>query len=175
MDAYMIFQYIIDNLAVPVLIAIGGGIALIVNKYFDKITKSIEVKNEIESIEKRMKTRQDILETLRPTVEAAVASNMQLANKLRERNGKLTEEDAASLNESAKELVMNTLPASLTEEEGVLLDIIGGRDQLDTAIKIMIEQYVYEYKLQQNNSNNKTVQNNNSKPKNIISYFLENI
>lgn len=152
MDTYQIFQSILDNLGVPVLIAIGTGIALIVNKYFDKITKSIEVKHEIESIEKRMKTRKEILETLRPTVEAAVASNMQLAEKMKERNGKLNENDIRELNESAKNLVMNTLPKSLSEDDGVLLEIIGGREQLDTAIKIMIEQYVYEYKLKTTSS-----------------------
>lgn len=147
MDGYQVFQVILDNLAVPILLALGGGIAVIVTKWTEKIGKSVTVKNEIESIEKRMKTRQDILNTLRPTVEAAVASNMQLADTLRKKNGKLTDEDVELLNNSAKELVMNTLPDSLTDDDGVLMDIIGGREQLDTAIKIMIEQYVYEYKI----------------------------
>lgn len=153
MDGYQIFQVILDNLAVPILLAIGGGLAVIATKWTDKIGNSITVKNEIESIEKRMKTRQDILNTLRPTVEAAVASNMQLASTLRQTNGKLKEEDVELLNNSAKELVLNTLPDSLTEEDGVLLDIIGGRDQLEAAIKIMIEQYVYEYKLKASQAN----------------------
>lgn len=166
MDGYQVFQAILDNLAVPVLLAIGGGIAVIVTKWLDKIGNSITIKNEIDSIEKRMKTRQQIIETLRPTVEAAVASNMQLADKMRERNGKLSEEDAVALNESAKELVLNTLPKSLTDEDGVLLDIIGGRDQLNTAIKIMIEQYVYDYKLKK--STNTT--SSDSKQSGIVTY-----
>jgi len=151
MDGYQVFQVILDNLAVPILLALGGGIAVLVTKWTEKIGKSVTVKNEIESIQKRMSTRQDILNTLRPTVEAAVASNMQLADTLRKKNGKLTEEDVELLNNSAKELVLNTLPDSLTDDDGVLLDIIGGRDQLDTAIKIMIEQYVYEYKIKSAN------------------------
>lgn len=154
MDWYQIFQVILDNLAVPILIAIGGGLTVIATKWTDKIGNSITIKNEIESIEKRMKARKDILDTLRPTVEAAVATNMQLADKLRQQNGKLSEEDAVELNRSAQELVMSTLPNSLTDDDGILLDIIGGKSQLEAAIKVMIEQYVYEYKLKNVNVNN---------------------
>ena len=144
MDSYTIFQTIIDNLAVPILLAIGGGLAVIATKWTEKIGNSITVKNEIDSIQKRMKARKDILDTLEPTVKSAVASNMSLAKKLKETNGRLTEEDISQLNKSAKDLVMSTLPDSLTQDEGVLLDIIGGRDQLESAIDVMIEKYVYE-------------------------------
>ena len=161
MDVYTIIQTIIDNLAAPILIAIGGAIALLINKWADKIGNSVTVKNEIESIEKRMKTRKDILDTLAPTVEAAVASNMQLANTVKERNGKLSEEDVLMLNESAKKLVFNTLPKSLTEEDGVLLDIIGGPEQLDAAITVMIERYVYEYKLKMASTSKENSSNKN--------------
>jgi len=153
---YMIFQTILDNLAVPILIAVGGGIALIVNKYFEKITNSIAVKNEIAAIEKRTKIRKDILETLEPAVKAAVASNMDIAAKMKENKGKLTQEDVKELNNSAISLVMNTLPDSLTSEDGVLLEIIGGREQLECAIKVMIERYVYEYKIESKKNNIKT-------------------
>ena len=142
-----LIQLILDNLAVPIMFAIGGGIAMWIGKWTDKIGNSIAVKNEIESIEKRTKARKDILEALRPAVEAAVASNMQLANTMKERNDKLTDDDIKMLNDTAKDLVLNTLPESLTSEDGELLKIIGGRSQLDAAISVMIEQYVYEYKL----------------------------
>ena len=151
-----ILQMILDNIGVPILIAIGGGLAIIATKWTEKIGNSITLKNEIENIEKRTKARKDILETLEPAVEAAVASNMQLADTIKQTKGKLTEDDAKMLNESAKELIMNTLPKSLTDEDGVLLDIIGGRPQLDAAIKVMIERYVYEYKLKSANTKNVT-------------------
>ena len=148
-----IFQTIVDNLGIPILIAFGGAISLFIGKWADKIGNSIMIKNEIDSIEKRSKARKEILDALRPTVEAAVASNMQLANTMRERNGKLTDTDIAELNKSAKELVINTLPESLTSENGELLKILGGKEQLDAAIKVMIEQYVYEYKLKSSDKN----------------------
>lgn len=155
MGFYQLFQIILDNLAIPILLAFCGGLTFIVKKWADKIVNSITIKNEIDGIEKRMKVRQDIINTLKPTVEAAVATNMQLAEKMRERNGKLSEGDAMLLNNTAKDLIMNTLPPSLTKEDGILLDIMGGKAQLETAINIMIEQYVYEYKLKLNNPNNK--------------------
>ena len=157
-----ILQLLIDNLAVPILVAIGGGLAIIAGKWIDKIGNSITVKNEIDSIEKRAKARKDILDTLAPMVESAVASNMQLADTMRKRNGKLTEEDASELNRSAQDLIMHTLPSSLTQDDGVLLEIIGGREQLEAAIKVMIERYVYEYKIKSSTSNNANISNTSS-------------
>ena len=165
-----VIQIIIDNLAVPILIAIGGGLAVIAGKWIEKIGDSITVKNEIESIEKRTKARKDILDSLAPMVESAVASNMQLADTMRQRNGKLTEEDAAELNKSAQNLIMHTLPSSLTEDDGVLLEIIGGREQLEAAIKVMIEKYVYEYKLKSSTSNSSTPQNDNKNTQRSVIY-----
>ena len=149
------FQLILDNLAVPILFAIGGGIAVWIGKWTDKVGNSIMVKNEIESIEKRTKARKDILEALRPAVESAVASNMQLADTMKEKNGYLSDDDIKMLNDTATELVLNTLPESLTSENGELLKIVGGKAQLDAAIKVMIEQYVYEYKLKSKNLSKK--------------------
>lgn len=147
MEFISLIQTVIDHLGIPILIAIGGGFAVIASKWTEKIGNSITIKNEIDSIEKRTKARKSILETLEPAVQAAVASNMQLADTIRQNKGKLTQDDIVMLNNSAKELIMNTLPKSLTDEDGVLLDIIGGKAQLDAAIKVMIEKYVYEYKI----------------------------
>jgi phage gpG-like protein len=147
MEFSMIFQTILDNLAVPILIALGGGIAVIVTKWTEKIGKSVTIKNEIESIEKRAKVRKDILDSLEPTVKSAVATNMQLANEIKATKGRIVNEDARMLFDSTMDLIMSTLPKSLTEDDGVLLEIIGGKSQLEAAIKIMIEKYVYEYKL----------------------------
>ena len=147
MGTESIIQSIIENIAIPAIVAFGGGVSLFIGRWVNKIGKSITLKNEIESIEKRAKARKDILDALRLTVEAAVGSNMQLANTMRQRNGKLTGDDIAVLKNTAKELIMNTLPESLKSEDGELLKIVGGRAQLDTEINVMIEQYVYEYKI----------------------------
>ena len=146
MDISTIIQTIIDNLAVPILFAIGTGLGVIATKWTEKIGKSVTVKNEIESIEKRTKVRKDILESLDPIVQSAVASNMQLANEIKATKGKLTQEDAKMIYNSTMDLIMCTLPKSLTEEDGVLLEIVGGESQLKSSIKVMIEKHVYEYK-----------------------------
>ena len=165
-----ILQLLIDNLAVPILIAIGGGLALIASKWIEKIGNSITLKNEIDSIGKRTKARKDILDSLAPMVESAVASNMQLADTMRKRNGKLTEEDAAELNRSAQELIMHTLPTSLTEDDGVLLEIIGGREQLEATINVMIEKYVYEYKLKSSTMTTNVSENSSDTNKKPVIY-----
>lgn len=146
MDWYSIFQAILNNLGVPILLALGTGIGVLVTKWTEKIGKSIMIKNEIDGIETRTKTRKEILESLAPVVESAVASNMDMARKMKEATGYLSEEQIAQLNESACQLIMNTLPDSLTKPDGVLLDIVGGEEQLKASIKLMIERYVYEYK-----------------------------
>lgn len=152
MDSYQILQTVLDNLGVPVFGAIGAAMAFVISKWGNKIGDSVIIKNEIESIEKRTKARKEILDALKPSVEAAVASNMQLVNAMKKKNGKLSEDDITTLNASAKELIYNTLPESLTSDNGELLKIIGGRKQLDAAIEVMIEQYVYEYKLKSVNT-----------------------
>lgn len=150
MDFTYFMQLFQDHLMVPILGAIGAGIAIYVTRLANKIDKRKEIKDEIDSIGKRTKARKEILDSLRPMVEGAVASNMQLANTMKEhRGGKLSDSDIVELNNSAMELIMNTLPNSLTDEDGILLEIVGGQNQLQTAIKVMMEQYVYEYKLKQ--------------------------
>ena len=42
-----VLQLLIDNLAVPILVAIGGGLAVIASKWMEKIGNSITLKNEI--------------------------------------------------------------------------------------------------------------------------------
>lgn len=146
---------VFDNLAVPVLALIGGAIVVLLQKFGNKITKSIETKNEIASLNKQSATRIQLLAELKVFVEAAVASNMQIAEKLKEASGgKLTEDQKVELQETAKELVYKVLPPSLTDDGGVLLDVIGGKGRLDAIIDNLIEQYVYEYKSPSKKSQN---------------------
>lgn len=150
---------VFDNMGVPILALFGGAIVVLLQKFGNKITKSIDAKNEIASLNKQSATRIQLLSELKVFVEAAVASNMQLAEKMKAaQGGQLTDEQGAELQAAAKELVYKVLPPSLTEDDGVLLEVIGGRGRLDAIIDNLIEQYVYEYKTpsdkkKQNNTN----------------------
>lgn len=149
MDWNMFMGGVWDHIFIPILIAIGAAMLYVIKHYADKISKSIVAKNELAAMEKENTARKEILNTLSTMVESAVASNMQLADAMKKNGAKLNEDQIAELNRSAKQLVINTLPPSLTNEGGVLLEIIGGREKLDAIIQSMMEKYVYEYKIRQ--------------------------
>lgn len=150
MDSSMFWSYVLDHIFVPAMIALGAALVIVVKHYADKIAKSIVAKNELSNMSKENTVRNDIIKTVDEMVKAAVASNMDITKKLKENGHKLTEHEIAELNATAKCLVMNTLPPSLTNDDGVLLEIIGGKDKLDAMIKNMIDKYAYEYKIQNN-------------------------
>ena len=148
---------VFDYMAVLFLVLFGGAIVTLLQKFGNKITKSIDAKNEIAALNKQSATRIQLLEELKVFVEAAVASNMQLAEKMKEASGgKLDEEQSNELKQAAKDLVYKVLPASLTDDDGVLLEVIGGRGRLDAIIDNLIEQYVFEYKNPSKKKNSKT-------------------
>lgn len=136
-----------DYIIVPIIAAIGVAIVVVIKHRADKIAKSVVAKNELDEMGKKNTIRKDIISSLSTVVEAAVGSNMQLADAMKKSGNGLTPEQVAELNRTAKELVLNSLPPSLTNDDGVLLEIIGGRDRLDAIITSMMEKYVYEYKL----------------------------
>lgn len=135
-----------NYLVIPFIALIGGAIILLIKQQVDRAVKSFVAKNEIANMEKKNAIRLQLTKTIEEHVEAAVASNMQLADEMKKSGQKLEEYQIMQLNESAKTLVLNSLPPSLTEEDGVLLEIIGGRDRLDAIISSMMEKYVYQYK-----------------------------
>ena len=108
---------------------------------------SIVNKNAMSDLEKETAVRKKLLDTIESCVEAAVGSNMQLADSMKEDGNSLTEEQIAKLNKNVKTLVYSSLPSSLTEEDGTLMKIIGGPDKLEALIDAMMEKYVYEYKI----------------------------
>lgn len=144
---YTFIGAIMDHIIVPIIIALGAALLLICKNRFDKISKSIVAKNELADMQKKTNIRKDLMEQIAINVEAAVASNMQIADGMKAGGKSLTEEQVKSLNESAKQLVINALPSSMTEDDGVLLEILGGRAKLDAMIDAMMEKYVYEYKV----------------------------
>lgn len=146
MDTYTLLNSIAENIIIPIIVAFGAAILWLVKHYLDKIVKGIAVRNEISSMEKRNNIRAQLMDMISQTVQAAVASNMSVADEMKESGNKLTEDQIDQLNSSAKELIIGSLPSSLTQEDGVLLEIIGGKDTLDSLIQNLMEKYVYEYK-----------------------------
>lgn len=154
MDWNIFMNGLLEHIAIPIIIVIGGAICVIVKHYADKITKSIVAKNEISELEKKNTVRKDLLSTLNTLVEAAVGSNMQLADTMKMSGEKLTQEQITELNRSAKQLIINSLPPSLTSDDGVLMEVIGGREKLDAIIGSLMEKHVYEYKLRPKDGRN---------------------
>lgn len=150
MNGMMFWSYILDHIFVPVMIVIGAALVIVVKHYADKIAKSIVAKNEISSMTKENTARKELIETLNSIVGSAVASNMQLAEAMKKNGQKLTQEQIDELNNTCKTLVINSLPLSLTEDNGILLEVIGGREKLDAIISSMMEKHVYEYKVKNN-------------------------
>ena len=94
-----------------------------------------------------MAANNEILNSLSLVVNAAVASNMQAADTMREENnGKLSEEQGKHLHDIAVEMIKKSLPDSLTNVGGTLMNIVGGKEQLDTIVDTLIEKNVVENK-----------------------------
>lgn len=139
---------VMDNLILPAILIIAAVLITMIKKFLEKITRSIEIKNEMGTLEKRISIRNKLITLISENVKAAVAANMQVANEYKEQGRKLTPEEAENLRKSANQLVMGSLPESL-KGDGVLLEIIGGTETLQVLINALIEKYVYEYKTNQ--------------------------
>lgn len=150
-DWQAIITGITDNILLPIITIIGSTVLLVLRSYIKRLTTSIVAKNEAEVLEKKFNVKTHMVAELQLIVESAVASNMQLANKLKENGRKLEEEDIVKLNESARRLIMAALPSTDadTEGEGSFLNVMGGQESLDALIDSLMEKYVYEYKLRQ--------------------------
>lgn len=143
-----IITSIVDNVLLPVLLVVGSTVLLVVKSYVNKITKSIIAKNELDALERTNSVNNHLINEISIIVESAVASNMQLAESMKENNENgLSDDQIKELNESTLRLINNALPPSLLDDNSPLLEIIGGRERLNSIIKNMIEQYVYEYKV----------------------------
>ena len=134
-----------DKIIIPIIAILGTAIVVILQKFADRVAKSIELKHQLEDIEKEAAIRERIVGIIAQCVESAVGSNMQLADSMKT-DGKLTTEQVKQLQDSAKKRIWDTLPYTLTREDSALYQIIGGREKIDALIDTMIEQYVYEFK-----------------------------
>lgn len=134
----------------PLVLTCVGWLSVYITKCIKRYMDGIEAKNELNNMNKVNEMRSSLLKEIELNVRAAVGSNMQIANKMKSHGKKLTNEQINELQKTVKTLVMDSLPESLTTEDGVLLKIIGGKNRLDIIINNMLETAVYEYK------NNKT-------------------
>lgn len=148
MDFYTFMTAVFEHITVPIIILVGGVIIAVLKPYAKKITTSLTTKNEMEYLEKMTAAKSNLMDQLDKLVESAVASNMQLAEKMKENGHKLTEDEISELNRSAKDIVVSSLPIEVLDPEGDLYKLIGGDDKLDKMIMSLMEKHVYAYKLQ---------------------------
>ena len=143
----LIVQTVLDNIVIPILVAIGSVVLVIIKSYAKKVTESVIAKNEINSLSTITSIKNNLLVEIATVVQSAVFTNMSLADTLKlNSNGKLTDADIAMLQKSAREMVYKTLPDSLINDDGALMKIVGGRDKLDAIIDTQLEQAVIEAK-----------------------------
>ena len=141
---------IMDNLMVPIIVIIAGALIAIFQPKINKIVQKHLAKEDMKELNEENTIRKDLLELIDRQVKSAVAANMSLANYIRrENNGDIPDEEGKKLAENAKQLVMNSLPVSLTDKDGNLNKILGGTDRLEAIIETSLKKYVYEYKFKQ--------------------------
>lgn len=137
---------VMDNIIMPVLVVIGSAILMVVRSYVKRIRDSIIAKNEMVSLDSLTRIKNNLLEEIETIVKAAVFTNMNLANTMKIGGKKLTDTEIEMLQQSTKSLVYQTLPTTLTEDNGVMLEVIGGKDRLDGIINNFIEKSVIDAK-----------------------------
>jgi hypothetical protein len=162
-----ILQLLKDQLLLPIITILIGTMVYFVKNFLDQILRSTLAKNEITTLESETKMRNQILKTIDEATKAAVAFNMSMANAMKESDGYLSEEEIVQLNESCINLTINSLPPSLTSDDGMLLKLIGDKDKLIALIRSCMEKYVYEYKLLTDGKSSIPKNDNETKEKDI--------
>lgn len=142
----VITKALMDNIITPIIVLIGSAILMVVRSYVKRIRDSIIAKNEMVSLDSLTRVKNNLLEEIETIVNAAVLTNMQLANSMKSGGKKLTDLEAEMLQKSTKTLVYQTLPSTLTDENGVMLQVIGGKERLDGLVNNFIEKAVVDAK-----------------------------
>jgi hypothetical protein len=137
---------VMETVVMPILLIIFTSIVTIAKVYAKRVVDSIVAKNELISLGNITAIKGNLLTNISTIVQAAVSSNMSLAENLKSGGNKLTDEQVAMLQDSTKQLVYKSLPPALTEDDGAMLKIIGGKEQLDTIINTSLEQSVIDAK-----------------------------
>lgn len=147
MDWKEILNNIYTTIGTPAIMAIIAAFSYLGGKLLLQAKNILAAKMELFTLSSENEIRQQVFDILDSTVEAAVASNMQLANKMKEVNvGKLDASNVRELQESCKRLVEHSLPPSLLNKDSSTVNIIGGIDKVNSMISTLIEKHVFEYK-----------------------------
>ena len=149
MDIIMKYlQEFFNTALIPAIVAGGAYLLKLITKYAKQYAKSLEVKHALEQMAKKTEIKTTLLAEIRTIVESVVSSNMRMADIMKKENGgHLNDDQSAEIKAKVEKLVMIALPDDLTEDGGVLLDIIGGKDCLNAIVSNMIDGTVYDYKL----------------------------
>ncbi|MCM1439523.1 MAG: hypothetical protein NC131_10045 [Roseburia sp.] len=138
-------ETVIQNLWVPLLVVAFSVVIGIAKHYADLFVKMFTERQKVESVEKIASARQKLTQEIDSTTEAAVASTMDMVDNMKKSGKKLTQEQIATVNDSAKSIVFKSLPldiSGMTPSE-----ILGGEDVLNIMIDAAIEKYVLDYKI----------------------------
>lgn len=145
--AKQVTDTLVQVVLIPALLAIGSALLIIIRNYAKTVAQSMVAKYEMDSLKSLTGINNNLMAEIDKAVDAAVAKMMVTVEKLKSDNqGELSNEHIKLVNTAAKDIIMQTLPVSLTEEGGTLNGIIGGTKSLNTLIDGMIEKHVVEQK-----------------------------
>lgn len=151
-----LLQEFFNTILIPAIIAGAAYLLTLIKKYANRYVNSLEVKHELENLAKTAEIKTIILNEIRTIVGEVVGSNMQIADAAKKDNGgHLTDEQSMKIHKTVKDVVMVSLPQSLTEKDGVLLNVVGGSERLEVIIDNMISKAVYDYKIKKVEIKNK--------------------
>lgn len=138
---------LMNDLIRPALVIIIPAILIIVKSYADKIVNSVVEKNKSQTLCNKTTAQKNVMGDIGGIVEAAVCSNMDLADELKAGDpaGKLSRQKAEMLQTQAKTNIYNALDPVLKDDS--LLDLVGGDVYLKTVIDGLLEKYVTEQKI----------------------------
>ena len=147
MDQNVVINAIVTNVILPIILVIGSAIVVVARTYIKKLTDSMIAKNEVASLNNLTSIKNNLLAEIGTIVQAAVSTNMSIADTLKSNaNGKLSDAEINMLQESARKLIYQALPTNLTDQNGSLMQLIGGQDKLDAIISGLLEHAVIEAK-----------------------------
>ena len=137
------------DLVFPIVIILITSIVVIGKSYLNTYTNIIKTNNDMTLIDKEISIRKEFIESLSEIVKSVVGCNMRRANKMKELNQHLSDEQMSVLKNDARNGIMKSLPPSLLKDDNNVLKAIGGKEQLDIIIDNLIDMHVYEYKIKE--------------------------
>lgn len=137
---------IMNNLTIPAIVIVAGIFLKILQHYADKFVNLFSERQKVESVEKIASIRSNLIRDLDGFVKSAVASNMDMVDKMKAMGHKLTPEQIREVNESAKTIIYKSLPERISETM-TPAEVLGGEHVMNALIESMMEKHVLEYKI----------------------------